>query len=143
MTNSEHKGRSSTLSVLWVFAILNIVFRDIHEFTTATTINEILSGRLNGNVITEEVLFYGAFAVELLLLGFLLSALLPPRHARTANLILAPLALLGGFLVPPGDLDDYFFATVVSLTYIAIFVLAWTWRPQAGLHNARGANHAT
>lgn len=127
-SNSESFG--NTISLLWLFAILNVLFRDIHELTTASAINEILTGYVNGNPITEEVLFAAAFAVELLLLAFLLSSVLTPRGARMVNLFLAPLAIIGTVFSEPGDLDDYFFAVVTVLTYAAIFVLCWSWKTQ-------------
>lgn len=124
--SSDDLGK--TLSLLWLFAILNVVFRDIHELTTASAIQEITSGYVNGNPITEGVLLAAGFAVELLLLAFLLSSLLAPKAARILNLALAPLAIVGIFLAPPNDPDDYFFATVVAGTFLAIFVLAWNWK---------------
>ncbi len=116
-----------TLSMLWLFAILNIIFRDIHEFTMASTLNEILSGTVNGNPMSETVLLFGALAVELLLLGFLLTTVLPPRWSRTLNLILLPIAIIGMFFIPPADPDDFFFAVVELCTFIVAFFLAWRW----------------
>ena len=118
-----------TISLLWLFAILNILFRDIHELTTASAVNEILSGYVNGNPISEGVLLVGAFAVELLLLVFLLSSLLPARAARAMNLFLAPLAIVGTVFGAPSDPDDYFFATVTVIVFASIFVLCWNWKP--------------
>lgn len=132
VTYSDQFGR--TLSLLWLFAILNILFRDIHEMTMAGTINEILSGHLNGNPVTESALFAGAFAVELLLLAMLLSSVLAPRLSRLLNLILAPLAVAGVLFAAPNDPDDYFFATVEIFTFALIFALSWNWvtAPLAG-----------
>lgn len=59
------------LSMLWLFAILNAVFRDIHELTMAGTIEEILTGQMNGAPMSEGLLVVGAFLVELFLIGFL------------------------------------------------------------------------
>ncbi len=123
---SEQRGK--TITLLWLFAILNTLFRDIHQLVVASTIEDILAGHMNGNPVTEGALFIGAFAVELLLLGMLLSQLLRPSHARIFNLAVAPIAFAGTFVVPPTDLDDYFFATVVLATFATIFVLAWKWR---------------
>lgn len=116
-----------TISMLWLFAILNTLFRDIHEMTKAETIDEILGGTLNGNPVTEPVLLAGAVAVELLLLAPLLTRLLPAHGARMVNLLLPPLAVLGGFLAAPDDPDDYFFTAVTSASFIAIFWMAWCW----------------
>ena len=124
-TTDPDTGR--LLGLLWLFAVLNVIFRDLHEMTMAGTIEEILSGTLNGNPVTEMVLLAGAFAVELLLLGVLLSQVLPPRLSRRMNLVLPPVAALGTFLAPPNDPDDIFFAIVTLLTFALIFMLAYRW----------------
>lgn len=119
-----------TISKLWLFAILNVVFRDIHELTTASAIAEITSGYVNGNPVTEEALLAGAFAVELFLLAMLLSHLLQPKAARLLNLFLTPLALAGSWYIPPADPDDMFFAITTTLTFTIIFFLSWQWAPE-------------
>ena len=119
------------LSLLWLFAILNMLFRDIHELTMADTIREILSGRLNGVAMTEELLVLGALVVELLLLAFLLTSLLPRRQARLLNLVVAPLAIAGAIAAGPSDPDDYFFAAIEVATFAVIFILAWRWPADA------------
>lgn len=131
-----------TLSRLWLFAILNMLFRDIHELTMAHNLEEILGGHVNGTFMTEGVLLFGAVAVELLLLGFLLSALLAPKAARWLKLVLAPLAIAGTTLGVPNDPDDYFFAAVVVMTFAAIFVLAWRWAPKEDAAWIVGGHHA-
>lgn len=131
-----------TLSTLWLFAILNMIFRDIHEFTMAGTINEILSGTVNGNPMSETVLLYGAIAVEALLLGFLLTALLPARRSRIHNLIVAPLAVAGLFYIPPADPDDVFFAVVELGAFAAIFILALRWDATPAHAALQGSRHA-
>ena len=131
-----------TLAVLWLFAILNMVFRDIHEFTMASTINEVLSGTVNGNPMSETVLLIGAFAVELLLLAFLFTALLPPRKSRAMNLVLVPAAVAGMFFIPPADPDDYFFAAVELCAFAARFLMAWRWNPGSKSSALVGERHA-
>jgi len=142
LISSHHNDLRPTLSLLWLFAILNIIFRDIHEFTMASTINEILSGTVNGNPMTETVLLYGAVAVELLLLAFLLTALLPPAKARLLNLVMVPITLLGMAIVPPADPDDIFFALIVFTALAAIFILAWRWSPHAQAKELQRGRHA-
>ena len=91
----------------------------------AGTIEDILDGQMNGNPVTEAALLAGAFAVEILLLAFLLSALLPVHGVRWLNLVCAPLAMVGVVFGAPSDPDDYFFAAVVLIALVAIFALAW------------------
>ena len=48
MTNEKVR---QVLSTLWIFFMLNLVFRDIHEIGTAAFLNEALAGKINGAVI--------------------------------------------------------------------------------------------
>ncbi|MDC0737055.1 DUF6326 family protein [Cognatishimia sp. SS12] len=132
-------NRGQMLAMLWLFAILNILFRDIHELTIAANVEEILTGHVNGNPVTESVLLMGALAVEILLLAFVLSVLALPRWARRLNLGAAPVAGAGLFLGVPNDPDDIFFAVVVLVTLAVIFVLALRWpiteQAQSGAQN--------
>ena len=142
LATSNENDLRPTLSMLWLFAILNMVFRDIHEFTMASTLNEILSVTINGSPMSETVLLFGAFAVELLLLGFLLTALLPPRTSRILNLVLVPVAVAGMLYIPPADPDDIFFAVVQLCAFAAAFALAWRWQPVQHSNSYVGASHA-
>lgn len=140
LRNPENLGH--TLSLLWLFAILNILFRDIHEMTMASTINEILSGHFAGNQVSEGTLLAGAFAVEILLLAFLMSSLLVPYWSRVLNLIVVPIVVAGTFYIPPADPDDFFFAFVEICTFVAIFVLALRWNPEKQSMKQIGGRHA-
>ena len=44
------------LSTLWIFVLLNVIFRDIHEFIKAEFIQEILTGVVHGTQITEGLM---------------------------------------------------------------------------------------
>ncbi len=115
------------LGMLWLFAILNMLFRDIHELTTASALEEILSGYLNGVAMTEGLLVIGAFVVELLLVALLFSVLWPRRRARILNLIIAPIAILGTIAARPSDPDDFIFAAIEITTFVVIFIWAYRW----------------
>ena len=108
------KATAALLSQLWLFAMLNTVFRDIHEMAKAETIEEILSGYLNGNPVTEGVLLVGGVLVELPLLMILLGHVVSGVAYRRLNLVLAPLALVGVLASYPNDPDDYFFVVVCA-----------------------------
>ena len=79
-TKSAHQGSTGrTLTLLGLFAILNTLFRDMHEMAKASAINEILPGHRNGNPVTDGALPAGAFGVEIPLLAMLLPSLPAPR----------------------------------------------------------------
>jgi len=116
------------LAMLWIFATFNILFRDIHELTTASAIAEISSGYLNGNPVTEEALFAGSFGVVLYLLAIPASVALPERIARILNMVFPVLATIGVALGQPNDPDDFVFATVEIFTFGLIFWIASRWK---------------
>jgi hypothetical protein len=52
------------LSALWLFILLNIIFRDIHQFVLASHLEMLLTGYYNGIEITEELMLLGGFLVQ-------------------------------------------------------------------------------
>ncbi|MEO0495987.1 MAG: hypothetical protein AAF141_01260 [Pseudomonadota bacterium] len=130
------------ISQLWAFAIFVTIFRDLHEMATASTINGILSGTFEGNPVTDFALVMGGVALVILLATMVLSSQLVPTAARRLNLGVAPIAIAGMFVVPPNDPDDYLLASVTFLTFIAIFVLSWKWKPSDTKSANVRLNHA-
>lgn len=60
------------LSTLWVFVLLTVIFRDIHELFRQGFLEEIMSGEVNGVEMTETTL---------LIAGIALAPRRPPRDA--------------------------------------------------------------
>ncbi|MEM6869264.1 MAG: DUF6326 family protein, partial [Cyanobacteria bacterium P01_C01_bin.121] len=77
------------LSALWIVFLLNIIFRDIHEFVEPGFIQEVMTGTLNGNPIQEHMLLLGGVMIEVPIAMILFSRLLPYRANRWANIITA------------------------------------------------------
>ena len=125
--NDKSVDRKVILSGLWLFINLNILFRDVHELIMARAIKEILSGKLNGTVVTEELMLFGAFVVEILIAMTFLSRVLPRATNRWLNIVIAPVVLAGIITTSPNDMDDIFFQFVQAIAVCAIFVLAITW----------------
>ena len=88
------------LSALWLFILLNIIFRDIHQFVLASHIEMLLTGHYNGIEITEGLMLLGGFLVQVPIAMVLFSLLLtrrigtwtrkPPRSI-SPSVILMPL----------------------------------------------------
>lgn len=122
MTNDKTR---QTLSSLWIFFLLNMVFRDIHEIGTAAFLNGALEGKVNGTVITEELMLIGFFLVEIPLAMVIGALFLPDRICKWITI---PAAVLTGAILAlglPGDLDDRAFAIVELVTLGFIIWLAW------------------
>ena len=61
MLTMETKAK---LSTLWIFYLLNTIFRDIHEFIEPGLIEKVMTGTFNGTQITENLLLLGGFMAE-------------------------------------------------------------------------------
>lgn len=115
------------LSTLWIFVLFNVLFRDIHELVTAEAVQEILTGIVNGNQITEELIFLGAFIVEIPILMVLLSRVLKRAINRWANIVAGIITLAVTVTGALTDLDDVFFVIVESAALLLIIWCAWKW----------------
>ena len=116
------------LSALWLFTLLNVIFRDIHQFTMKSHLEMLLTGYYNGMEVTEELMLVGGMVLEIPIAMVLFSLLLKRRYNRIANFV-ALIITAGLFLVePPSDMDDWFFKIIEFIAFGAIFWTIWKWR---------------
>ncbi len=120
----SHDQYRRAVPALWLFAVLNTIFRDLHEMAEASTIEGILSGQMNGAPVTDTALLVGGIGITLMLSLMLLSGLATPRVTRWLNFAVVVLAGFGMTFAPPNDPDDYWFTVVVALSFAAIFILS-------------------
>ncbi|ABW31025.1 DUF6326 family protein [Acaryochloris marina] len=115
------------LSTLWLLFLLNIIFRDIHEFVEPGFVEEIMTGTLNGNPIQEHMLLLGGVMLEIPISMILLSRLLPYRANRWANIIIAVLYISLVIVTGSTDLDDTFhlIVEVTALSFIIWSAVRW------------------
>ncbi|MEM7280071.1 MAG: DUF6326 family protein [Pseudomonadota bacterium] len=114
------------LSGLWTYLLLNMLFRDVHEFFREGFLAQALRGIVNGNTVTEEALFFGGIALQIPLIMVVVPFLLPTLVNRWANAIAGSVILVGklAFNTNP-DMDDLLFALTGSLAILAILWLSW------------------
>ena len=123
----KHRIKPQTLlSTLWIFVLLNMIFRDLHQFGNKGFLEEMMSGTVNGVEITEQLMLVGGFLAEIPILMVLLSRLLNDKINKWSN-ILASLITMSVLLmgIPSADLDDIFFLTIEVIAFIAIIRTAW------------------
>ncbi len=119
------------LSSLWIFILFNMVIRDLHEFPTEGYVEEMISLKLS-----EEVMLFYAFIVEIPILMVLLSRILANKMNKWANTLAAIVTMLGILsTLPSGDMDDVFFAIVNSVAFLVIILTAWKLPSRNGPHN--------
>lgn len=139
MTRNNHPldhEKPVRLSTLWIFVLFNIIFRDIHELFRPGFLAEVMTGTINGSLMTEELLLLGGVMIEIPIAMVLLSHMLPHAVNRWANLIAAPLTILAILANGTKDLDDLFFVSIQVITLIGITWYVWKWRilkPELGL----------
>ena len=118
------------LSTLWIFVLLNVIFRDIHELISPGFIQEVMTGTVNGIQMTEELLFLGAIIVEVPIAMVLLSRILQYRVNRWANMVAGVFTILVVFSNVPTDFDDIFFEIIEVVSLLLIVWFAWKWPKQ-------------
>lgn len=117
------------LSILWVFIILNFFARDIHELGRPGMLEQMMSGIIDGVVITEMLMLIGGIMIEIPILMTILALLLPHGMNRWANIgvgLLTMVMIVAMNLKP--DLDNVFFMSIQLIALIAIVGIAWQWR---------------
>jgi hypothetical protein len=115
------------LSTSWIFVLLNVIFRDIHELFRPGLLEEMMTGTVNGVQITEGTLLVGGIMLEILIAMVILSRVLPYRVNRWANIIAGAIAIPLVIGIGPKDLDDLFFATIEVVALLLIIWYAWKW----------------
>lgn len=124
--------KQALLSALWLFALLNHIFRTLHEIVEAEFLEGALDGVVKGVEVTEALFLLGGIMIAIPIMMPVMAWVLPPRANRWANLVVAPLYGLTLIFGAPGDLDDYLH---VSLELVALAIIVWLvvsrWRSPA------------
>jgi hypothetical protein len=121
--------KKALLSALWLFNLLNHIFRGIHEIVKAEFLADALKGTFNGVVVTEAMFLLGGIMIQPPIVMLVLVWVLPLQANRWANVIVAPLFGLTIIFGALGDLDDYFHASLEVIALAMIVWLAWSWKP--------------
>ncbi len=125
----EKANTRTVLSTLWIFVLLNIFAKDIHELGRSGMLQQIMTGVIDGVTITEELMLLGGVMIEIPILMVLLSQILPHKICRRANIGAGALTIMievYGNLNP--DLDNAFFLAIKILALLGVIRVAWKWK---------------
>ena len=128
----ERPNTRTVLSTLWIFVLLNLFARDIHELGRAGMLEQMMTGVVDGVTITEQLMLVGGVMLEIPILMVLLSQILPYRTNRPANIVAGALTIMievYSNLNP--DLDNIFFLVMKILALSSIIWIAWKWKGRA------------
>ena len=131
-SNNKTNGmdRKALLSTLWIFVLLNIIFRDLHEFISPGFLEEAITGYVDGMQITERLVFIGAIIVEIPIAMVLLSRVLKYRVNRWLNIIAAAITIVVVFSSVSTVPADIFFDAIEVVALSLIIWYAWKWPKQ-------------
>ena len=117
------------LSTLWIFVILNMFARDIHELGRPGMLEQVMSGVVDGVIITEGLMLLGGLMFEIFLIMVVLSQVLKYKINRCVNMIvgLIAIAIVVMTNLSP-DLDNIFFMIVEIIALVTIIGIAWRWK---------------
>ena len=111
----------SLLSTLWIFVLLNMIFRDLHQFASPGFIEELMSLE----VAEAYVLIFGII-LEIPIKLVVLSRVLKAKVNKWANIIAVGIFSLSMLsTLAEADMDDIFFMIMEVLGFIAIVKIAW------------------
>ena len=116
------------LFALWLFVILNIIFRDIHQMTLKSHLEMLLTGYFNGIKITESIMLFGAFVVNIPISMLLVSLFARHKINRLLNIIYGALFPLLIITTPPTDMDDVFHLIVELAALVTIVITSIKWK---------------
>lgn len=121
------------LQLLWIFLFLNFIFCDVFTLFHAPTLNQLLTGTIDGMAMNETFLLVFAVLMEMGIVMVLVSRLAPAGVARWANIAVGTLliAVQGMTVFKPGLTLHYTFFSAVEIgTLLWVVVTALRWHPQ-------------
>lgn len=132
MTLKERISKPELISTLWIFLSLNYIFCDVLSNMEANTLNQLITGTIEGIKLTEGFLLFAGISLEIPFAMVLLSRILPYKPNRILNIafpILMIIYQVGSFAVGSGATLHYiFFSAVEVLGNLAILMLAIRWK---------------
>ena len=133
MNAEQPINHRSVLASLWLVYLLNLVFRDIHEFAKAETLEKIMAGTISSFEPTQVLFLIGGVLTATPISMVFFSHVLPRSANRWANMIVAVLMIAVVVTSTHADIDDYFHAGVEVAALLGVIWLAWRWQPSLSL----------
>jgi uncharacterized membrane protein YhaH (DUF805 family) len=118
------------LPLLWVFMMVNYIFCDVFSLFHSETLNQLLSGTVDGIELDEKFLFIFSIIMEIPMLMILVSRLAKHRINRILNVVF-PIVLIviqvGSLTAGSNTMHYIFFSCVEIATLLVIMRVACSW----------------
>jgi hypothetical protein len=120
------------IAALWVAVMLLFAYGDIFGFFRTGLIQEIMSGKMAGNEITQVFVLFTAAYITIPSIMVFLSLVLKPNINRWANIVLAIVYSASILLFCIGESWVYyiFLSILESVLLLMVAWYAWTWPRQ-------------
>lgn len=124
---ADMRDRSETLSWMWVFVMLNMLYADVFTFMYPGFLGELMSGYAGEVQVTGEFLLVAAVVTEIPIAMVLLSRVLGYRANRLANIGAGVITIF--YVIGGGSLTlHYIFFAAIEVACLALVVwFAWKW----------------
>jgi hypothetical protein len=135
-TNSktvEMQDMKVKLSTLWIFLMFNMVFADIFSFMYPSSLQQIMTGIVDGTQITPEFLLIAAIVTEISVAMVFLSRLLKYSVNRWVNIIGGVITILWVVVGGSWSTLTYIFLTTIEIVCALVIIsMAWKWTNPEG-----------
>jgi len=132
----ERIGVRLKISGLRIAMLFLFAYGDIFGFFKPGQIEEVMSGTVSGNEITQAFLFAVSVYVAIASGMIFLSLVLPPAVCRWTNIVLAILYIASIVAAAIGEDAYYLFLSAVEIAMLLLIVgYAWTWPRPRQAHN--------
>jgi len=124
----ERIGVRLKISGLRIAMLFLFAYGDIFGFFKPGQIEEVMSGTVSGNEITQAFLFAVSVYVAIASGMIFLSLVLPPAVCRWTNIVLAILYIASIVAAAIGEDAYYLLLSAVEIALLLLVVrYAWTW----------------
>lgn len=127
VTQEDMKAK---LSTLWIFLLVNMAFADIFSFMAPGSLQQIMSGTVDGTQITPVFLLIAAIVTEIPIAMVFLARFLKYGLNRWVNIIAAVLTIVWMIAGGSWSVMTYIFLTSIEIVCaLVIIAMAWQWKP--------------
>ena len=124
----ERPDTRTLLSTLWIFVLLNLFAKDLHELGRPGMLEQVMAGVVDGVTITDKLMLLGGVMFEIPILMVLLSQILPYKFNRRANIGAGAFTIvMEVYTNLDPDLDNVFFLVIKLLALVGVIRVGWKW----------------
>ncbi len=119
------------LSALWICVMFFYVYADIKCFFETGILEKIMTGNIEGIIINQQLLFWGAVLMSIPVIMIFINLILPHKICRILNIIIAALHIPLAIAVVFSGTDSwayyyyYTFFEIAVHTTIIIYSAKW------------------